>query len=283
MTHRPPRLALLALPAALALAGCASSGALSGAGSFGSASVDVDGPHPSGGSTTSGSSGRDPNGATRETLALQLHRGASKVQSAHIELAVSAAGEALTGAGDERLAGGKLQALRLSESLPSGQGTLSIVLVDGRTYLKLPATLNKSGKPWLLVTDDSTNPVVRQLAQSLGTTLSSASVGSAGAFVDAATSVRTIGRESVGGVPATHVHLDVDPAKLAKSLPGSDVLRQAGITSLPVDMWLDDQYRPVQITESLTASGQHVTTKVTMSRYNQPVTITAPPAGQVGR
>jgi hypothetical protein len=38
----------------------------------------------------------------------------------------------------------------------------------------------------------------------------------------------------------------------------------------------------VQITESFAASGQSVSTKITLTAYNKPVTITAPPADQVG-
>jgi hypothetical protein len=55
----------------------------------------------------------------------------------------------------------------------------------------------------------------------------------------------------------------------------------AGITAIPVELYVDSAGRPVQITENLTVAGKKTTTSATISRYNQPVTISAPPASQV--
>ncbi len=83
------------------------------------------------------------------------------------------------------------------------------------------------------------------------------------------------------GVATTHYYVVVDVAKLPTSYAGRSALVQAGIATLPINLYLDSAGRPVQVTEQLTVSGKAVSTTAGVSKYNQPVTITAPPAGQV--
>ena len=73
----------------------------------------------------------------------------------------------------------------------------------------------------------------------------------------------------------------VDVAKLPADLPGKDALKASGLATLPIELYIDDQGRPIRVTENFKVSGQQVTTVVTVSDYNKPVTITAPPASQV--
>jgi hypothetical protein len=56
----------------------------------------------------------------------------------------------------------------------------------------------------------------------------------------------------------------------------------SGVTSIPLELYLDSQDRPVQVTENLTVQGQRVTSKNVISKYDEPVSISAPPPGQVG-
>ena len=83
-------------------------------------------------------------------LAAALQKGARSIRSAHLALHVSAAGQSIDGQGDETLSAGKLQDLDLTETVP-GAGQLRILMAGGQTYVQLPASLNSSGKPWLLV------------------------------------------------------------------------------------------------------------------------------------
>lgn len=206
----------------------------------------------------------------------------ASIKFAHISLDVNAAGEALTGSGDEQLSAGKLVAMDLKESLPGGAGDIEIIIVDGKTYAKLPTSLNPTGKPYLLVTTNSTNAVVKQLASSLDSALSSASLGSVSAFITAADSVQDKGKATIDGVSATHYAIVVDIAKLPASLPGKDALASSGLTTLPLDLYIDDKGRPVQVSENFKVQDQQVSTTVKVSAYDHPVTITAPPANQVG-
>jgi hypothetical protein len=67
----------------------------------------------------------------------------------------------------------------------------------------------------------------------------------------------------------THYVLSVDVAKLPASLPGKQQL-----ATLPVDMWVDRQGRPVGVAENLDVKGQHVATAVHVGPYNAAVTAT---------
>ena len=212
-------------------------------------------------------------------LAAFLRDGTASIRSAHLELEVDAAGNSITGSGDETLKDGKAEAFDLTETIP-GVGDLRVVMVDGQTYVQLPAGLNPSGKPWLLISTESTNPVVQQLATSLQSVTSSSSLDQYTAFTEAAT-VEVVGAEQVDGVDATHYALTVDVTELPNDTPGRSELLSAGLVKLPVDLWVDGQGRPVKVSEELTVQSQKVTTLVMLSDFDADVTITAPPADQV--
>jgi hypothetical protein len=274
---------LLALPAALTLAACTSS--TSGKGAATSEAVT----DPFASSTAAPSTGSSAGGSgvvgkptDAAGLGGLMQSAIAGIKTAHIALDLNAAGQKLTGAGDEKLTGGKLTAMDITENLPSGGGALRLIIVDGKTYVKLPASLKAgSTKPYVLVTPNSKNATVRSLASSLDSALSSASIGSVGAFITAAKTVKPVGSATVAGVKTTHYSVVVDVAKLPADLPGKDALKASGLATLPIELYIDDQGRPIRVTENFKVSGQQVSTVVTVSDYNKPVTITAPPASQV--
>jgi hypothetical protein len=103
-------------------------------------------------------------------------------------------------------------------------------------------------------------------------------------MAQAATSLRTLGTEQVNGAAAVHYLLTVDVTKIhgAGFTDAARVaLTQAGITTLPVDAWVDSHSRPVKMSEKFSIAGQLVSTDVTIDQYNQPVAIAAPPASMV--
>lgn len=206
----------------------------------------------------------------------------SRITSVHLTLDITLVGQQLTGSGDETLANGHLTALDLTENLPNSGGSIRVITVDGKTYVKLPSSLNSTGKPYLLVTPTSSNQIVRQLAGSLDSALSAASLDSVVIFVRAAKSIAAKGTEMINGAQTVHYSVVVDVAKLPGSLPGKSDLTKSGIDTLPLELYVDITGRPVQVTEEFTAQGQKVSTKSIVSDYNKPVTITAPPSDQVG-
>lgn len=194
-------------------------------------------------------------------------------------MTISAGTVGLTGSGDEAIAEGKLQSLNLTENVPSA-GKLRIVMTGGKTYLQLPESLSHSTKPWVLVTPTSTNPVIRQLATTLDSVRQTASLDQFTTFSSVAT-VTAHDPETVDGAPATHYKLRVHVAKLPATLPGKQQLVAAGLSSLPVELWVDEHGRPVKFTQQITVRGQQISTLVTISKYNAPVTVSPPPADQV--
>jgi hypothetical protein len=215
-------------------------------------------------------------------LASSVRSAVHDVASAHLALEFGLAGQALKGAGDEKLSGGTINALDITLNLASGAGSVRLIIVDGKKYVKLPPSLNTSDKPYLIVTPNSSNAVVKQLASSLDAALSSASLDSIATFVGAAKSLKRDGPATVTGVDTTHYSVVVDVSKLPASMPGRDVLQSSNIKTIPVELYLDDKNRPIEFTEDFTVQGQQVKSKLTLSDFNQPVTITAPPANQVG-
>jgi hypothetical protein len=255
--------AVLLVPATLALAACTSS-------SSGRSGVSTG---------VSSPAAAAPGAAA---LSATLRSGMARVTSAHVDLDITLVGQQLTGAGDEQLRDGKLVALDLTENLPGGSGAIRVIVVDGKTYVKLPSALNPGGKPYLLVTARSSNSVVKQLAGSLDIALSAASLGNLSVFAGAAKSVDVKGREQVAGRPATHYSLTVDIARLPASLPGKAQLAAGGAGTFPLELYVDGRGRPVRVAQTLTVQGQDISSQATVTSFNRPLSVTAPPSTQVG-
>lgn len=248
-----------------ALAGC-------GSGSTHAASGDATSSH-----AAASSSAAPPTDAAG--LARLLQKSNASVSSAHVTMTVAAGTVTITGAGNELLSHGKLTAMDLTETVPR-VGELRIVIDAGKTYLKLPTSLNHTAKPWVLVSPASTNPAVRQLGTTLQSVEQTTSLDQFIAFTGAARVSRHM-QETLSGAPVTHYVLSVDVAKLPASLPGKQQLVAAGLNLLPVDLWVDQQGRLVKFVENLDVKGQHVATTLDVGQYNAPVTVTPPPAAQV--
>lgn len=260
-------LAAAAIPAAVALAACSST--TNGAGSTGA---------PGGSTASCGSSATQTDAAG---LSAVLQCASKAVKTAHIDLDTSAAGEEIKGSGDEELDGGVLTGMDITESLPENEGSLRLLVTGNKTYAMLPSSINPSDKPWVVIRSDSTNSVIQQLSQSISQTQSSASIGATTAFVTAARSVANKGATNVDGVDTTHYAIDVDPTKLPADNPGKAAAAQAGITSIPVDLYVDSQGRPVKVSENFAFQGQSVSVNIEVSNYDQPVHIVAPDPDQV--
>ncbi len=108
-------------------------------------------------SQASHSSPSNPPPTDAAGVAELLRRGVSSVSSTHFTLDLTAADMKVTAVGDEKLAGGKAEALDLNEDVGS-VGRLRLVLVDQSIYVQPLAQLNQTGKPWVLVRPDSGIP-----------------------------------------------------------------------------------------------------------------------------
>ena len=255
----------------------ASSGPTStGATSTGSASTGATSgsaaPTNGGGAATSPAPSSAP--VTAAELGSRLAAATAKLTSAHLVFTISASGQNVTAVGDEKLSGGKLVALQLAEQV--GSAKLSIVVIGTAVYVKLPSSLGS--QKYVQATPGSKSAVIRQLSASLTSAEQSASLDTFGTFAKAASSVTTVGKATVGTTATTHYKLVVDVAKLPKNAADT-ALSKSGVTTLPVDLWLDDADRPVKVQEKIAIGGAPVATSIVISRFGAPVTITKPATG----
>lgn len=267
--HRHAALPALALVCAVGLTACTS---------------DSSKPARTGGATSSPAAVAPVSGGRAvapSTLASTLQRGLATATSAHLAVSTVLAGQPLTGAGDVVLARGVIARADLRQSLPSGLGSIRIVVLGTKTYAELPSALTtRSDKPWVLLAPDSKSLVVSQLASTVQPVLAVASPASLVTFARAASSVRDLGPGTAGGVATTRYRVVVDAAKLPPSVPRS--ITAGGRSSIPIELYLDSTGRPRQVSGTFSISGQTVTPTIVLSAYDAPVSITAPPADQVG-
>lgn len=215
-------------------------------------------------------------------LGHQMVESVATVHSATFKMTIEAAGQKINGAGSETLRNGKLAAADISEDLSAlGQGTIRVIISHHKAYAQLPSELNPSGKPWVLVSENSANPVISQMASTMHETMNNASIATYGYFAQAASDMTKVGNESVNGVPTTHYSTELDLNKLPEDFPNRSMMQSAGVNRIPVEMWVDAQHRPIKVETSATVQGQSVHADFLITGYNKPVTITPPPAAKV--
>lgn len=103
--------------------------------------------------------------------------------------------------------------------------------------------------------------------------------------------VEEVGREEVRGVQTTHYRFSVSLDRLFEKLDPETrdrqkaALEQIGITTMPIDAWIDDDGLPRRIGFQLSAEQQDVQFTfegtVEMLDYGEPVDVQVPPASEV--
>lgn len=264
--------------AAIALAGC---------------STTVSGSAAPQGATGSGGSGAVQIHTVADLGAAVQHN-TNEASSVHMAMQMSVPGVgAITATGDARFGGSKT-AERMSMAIPS-VGDMQMVLVGGTFYMELPSSLSgalgSSGKPWVKFDLSGSNP----LAQALGSEANLADQADPTQLlnqISAAGTIKSVTHETLNGQPVTHYSITVDVQKMAESMTGADqsekqALSQLGISTMPFNIWVNSDNLPVKITTSVafadptSGQSQQVQVQVAYTDWGKPVTITAPPAGEV--
>jgi hypothetical protein len=241
--------------AGLVLAGCSSSG---------------------GGSSPTTSAAPIAVSAAAKRLAAKIEQGTATLTSAHLDVNAGALGGTI--AGNVSFANGQTTGSDLT--VTQSGSTTEVITVSGTTYGKLPSSQNTSGKPWVKVSDSSSNEFVRALAGTMTLVNAATSLGDVSKLITTATtSVKDVGSEPVGGTTTEHYALTVDPKKVSGDL--ASALGSTGSKALPVDLWIDGQGRPVQIKIAIPLGSQSLPLLVKVSSFNAPVLISAPPSDQV--
>jgi hypothetical protein len=253
-----------------------------------------------------GSSGGN-GGSSKASLAALVASSSTKTQaegSARMSLHVNVSG-ASTQAGSKsfsEIGSGVFDFARkegqISIALPQLQSAaIEILYTNGALYERLPPQFGAvlaRGKQWIKV-DLSAAGNLAALNPSLGASTDPTQV--LNYLRGASNSITEVGKETLRGASTTHYHVDLDLTKAARRLSAG--ARRAfeqglsaigGATSVPADVWIDDQgrLRKFALRLSITPrtgnqAGQTFTVSETIELYDfgVPVSVTAPPASQV--
>jgi hypothetical protein len=220
---------------------------------------------------------------TPAEIASMMQAGVAGVSSAHLTWETKAGDEVLLAMqGNERLSAGKVIAMDLTETLAGD--VIRMLVVDGRAYVNVVSGPDATGMTWILASPTSKNPTLKSLAGSIASAQQSGAADTYGVFVLAARSAKKVGTEQIAGQPTTRYTVTVDLRKVHSRLITTQMrqaMAEAGISTIPLDLWLDDHGRPLKVVDVIAADGQRATNTVTLTKYNEPVTITAPPAADV--
>ena len=185
--------------------------------------------------------------------------------TAHVTMTMDAAGQKIAISGDTKVDPGN-PAMKMSMDMgPSMK--VDMILVDKKVYMKgfpgLPA-----GK-WAVI--DSSSTIGKQLSQSLDQADPTKMYDQFGAAV---TDVKYVGEDTVDGDKTWKYDLTLDTKAMQAQLP-ADAKTQMPST-IAYTAWLDEKNQLRKVTFDLSG----VKADMTMSKYGEPVDVTAPAGGR---
>jgi hypothetical protein len=177
----------------------------------------------------------------------------------------------------------------LPAQLTQNGSTAEVVLADKVMYLKLPflSGMLPGGKQWMKVD-------LAAAARRAGTTLGSFGQLDPQQWLQqllASSDTQKLGTDTVQGEQMTHYRTTIDPSKLTANVPAAqrtrvrEAMKQIGMSTIPVDVWVDGQGLLRQESLSLTLGQglENATMKMTfdLHDFGEPVKVEVPPADQV--
>jgi hypothetical protein len=165
---------------------------------------------------------------------------------------------------------------------------MELRLVAGKLYAKVPEGSRDevgAGKPWVAVAADGTDPFSQVLGGSLAQLAAQNDPAHTLGEIRTAGSIISSERTDLSGVAAEHYRVELDLSRLGADLPAGLPADSAGrLGKFPVEVWLDDSHRPLQVVLDLSPILQGGEARIT-TRYTEwgvPVDVQPPPAGEVG-
>ena len=198
----------------------------------------------------------------KASLIAGLKAGAASATTAHVTMDMVAAGQSITMEGDTKMDAAN-PAMQVTMDM-GPQMKLEMLLVGDQAYIKgLPGI--PDGK-WGVV--DSSSEVGKQLESSLAQADPTKMYDQ---FEKGVTDVKPLGEESVDGDPTHKYELTLDTTAIAQSSPDAAQLPD----TITYTAWIDDANHLRKVTFDVLGSQA----TMTMSKYGEPVDITAPAAG----
>lgn len=194
-----------------------------------------------------------------------LKAGSAQLTTAHVEMVMDADGETITMSGDTKI-DPKNPAMQMSMDMGPDM-TLDMILVDNVLYLQ--------GVPGIDADKWAKMEVTGEMAKEFEKSLQQADPAKmAETYEKAVTDVKYVGEEDVEGESLQRYEVTMDTEELGDTLP-DDAAKLPD--TLTYDMWLDDEDRIRQVVYSVAG----IEAEMTMSKYGEPVDITAPPASDI--
>lgn len=235
-------------------------------------------------SATTHGTGFGPTYTTVSGLAAQLSHATTQLETVQGSLHLSAGPVDETGTFSETVDAGNVNALDAKYTVKAQGNTVNVhvIIVDDTLYVDR----GRNGKPWVIATPDSSDPVVAQLAENIQGTLSQSGMNQYVTMVSAGQDLKVVGIDSVDGVRCVHYHVSIDTRSAAKKLPGEQGKQMqqaadAGVDTIPLEMWVDAQGRIPKLTDKVTTEQATATVELRMNHFNEKVSISAPPPDQV--
>ena len=198
-----------------------------------------------------------------------------------------------SGNGQSDSAKGRMQMTMDFSGLPAqvtqNGSTAQFVLADKVMYLKLPflSGMLPGGKQWMKLD-------LAAAAKQAGTSLGSFGQVDPQQWLQqllASSDTQKLGTDTVQGEQMTHYRTTIDPSKASAKLPASQraavskALKQIGMSTVPVDVWVDGKglLRRESVSLTFGQALQSATMKMTfdLHDFGEPVDVEVPPAAQV--
>ncbi|HET7661630.1 MAG TPA: LppX_LprAFG lipoprotein [Oryzihumus sp.] len=236
----------------------------------------------SGGSTASGTSSTTAAPKPGEVVQAsaftpRLQSAMKSVKTVHMTMSVNAGGTTgLTGEGDVTNEGGVAEHLKMNVASQS----MELILKSSAFYLK--SALLPVGDKWIVAREGGTDAFSKQLAPLFEQIKQMQPQQQVANY--AVADQKVVGQDTVDGVSTTHYTSSPSAAQITKALSLNPQLASsitsADLKDIKVDLWIDARGLPHKMVNTMTLKGKPVTTTVLLSRFGEPVTITAPPAAQ---
>lgn len=153
-------------------------------------------------------------------------------------------------------------------------GPWKMIYVDNQTFVKPPMQV-PNGKPWMQLPENDMGMGLSGPLSYLNPTQLLLSLQNPGVF-------KRIGPSVVDGIKTMEYQITMDSSAMQNWLKMPKQMRQFLPKKVVLNVWMDANDLPRQLSQRLPVQGQSLSLTVKLSGYGTPVNATAPPRNQVG-
>ena len=165
---------------------------------------------------------------------------------------------------------------------------MDVVYAFPDMYMRFPAGLLPglpSGKPWVKIDLEQLSERAGFGSVELMQSQQQADPSQGLKYMEGLTDIQAVGAEDIRGVPTTHYKGVVDLNALGEKNPElkpslEKLMEQGGLTSIPMEAWIDDDGFVRQIKETFDASGASTSMTIQLYDFGTNVDVSPPPANE---